>query len=232
MTGTVVITGVGRRGQLGEAVADAFAARGARLRLLDRDAGELAARVAEQRARGVDCIGFPCDLTSATAVAAVAEQVAAEGHGVAALACLAGGFAASGPLAESELAVWDRMWALNGTTAWCTTHAFLPLLREARGAIAYVASAAVLPGGRVANLSAYAASKAALLALMQAVAQEEKETGVRANAVAPTSIRTAANEATMGTDVAYVDREVVAGWIAHLCSPAASNMTGQVIRLA
>lgn len=232
MTAVAVITGVGRQGQLGEAVAHAFAARGARLRLIDRDAVELAARVAEQHARGVDCFGYPCDLTNASAVAEVARQVAADGSGVSALACLAGGFAMSGGVADSELGTWEKMFALNVTTAWATTRAFLPLLREARGAITYVASAAVLPGGRVANMSAYAGTKAALLALMQAVAQEEKETGVRANAVAPTSIRTAANLASMGTDAAYVEREVVAHWITHLCGPDASNMTGQVIRLA
>jgi NAD(P)-dependent dehydrogenase (short-subunit alcohol dehydrogenase family) len=232
MSHTVVITGVGRRGQLGEAVADAFAAHGARLRLLDRDASELEGRVAALRARDVDCRGFACDLTDPVAVADIAAQVAAEGDGVAALACLAGGFASSGALTESELAGWERMWAINATTAWCTTRAFLPLLRQARGAITYVASAAVLPGGRVAGLSAYAASKAAVLALMQSVAQDERETGVRANAVAPTSIRTSANEATMGSNAAYVEREVVAGWIRHLCSPEAASVTGQVFRLA
>jgi NAD(P)-dependent dehydrogenase (short-subunit alcohol dehydrogenase family) len=232
MSATVVITGVGRRGQLGEAVADVFAAQGARLRLLGRDAGELEARVAALRARGVDCRGFACDLTDPADVADVATQVAAEGHGVAALACLAGGFASSGSLTDSEIVGWQKMFAINATTAWCTTRAFLPLLREARGAIVYVASAAVLPGGRVAGLAAYAASKAAVLALMQAVAQDERDAGVRANAVAPTSIRTADNEASMGSGVTYVEREVVAGWIRHLCSPEAANVTGQVLRLA
>ena len=117
MTAVAVITGVGRQGQLGEAVAHAFAARGARLRLIDRDAVELAARVAEQHARGVDCFGYPCDLTNASAVAEVARQVAADGSGVSALACLAGGFAMSGGVADSELGTWEKMFALNVTTA-------------------------------------------------------------------------------------------------------------------
>ncbi len=223
-----VITGVGRRGQLGEAVADAFVARGARVRLIDRDATALMERVHELRAKGADCEGYPCDLTDPEAVAAVASRL----DRVDALACLAGGFAMSGTVSDDAIATWSRMWALNATTAWCTTRAFLPALRAARGSIVYMAAAAALAGGRMAGMSAYVASKSAVIALMQAVAQDEKDSGVRANAIAPTAIRTGDNLANMGEKVSYVEREVIAGWIAHLCSPAGANMTGQVIRLA
>ncbi len=232
MTATVVITGVGRQGQLGEAVAAAFAETGARLCLIDRDASELQARVADLRSRGATCDAFPCDLTDTAAVDAVARACDPDRAGIAAVACLAGGFAMTGPLDAAPPDVWQRMWAINATTAWNTTRAFLPHLRIARGALVYVASAAVLPGGRSAGIAAYAAGKAAVLALMQAVAQDERDAGVRANAVAPTSIRTAANESAMGADVAYVEREVVARWIVHLAGPAAANCTGQVVRLA
>lgn len=232
MTRTVVITGVGRHGQLGEAVAAAFAATGARLCLIDRDATELQARAADLRASGTTCDAFPCDLTDAAAVESVARACDPDGAGIAAVACLAGGFAMTGPVDTATPESWQRMWAINATTAWNTTRAFLPHLRTARGALVYVASAAVLAGGRSAGMAAYAAGKAAVLALMQAVAQDEKASGVRANAVAPTSIRTAANESAMGSDVAYVEREVVAQWIVHLAGPAAANCTGQVFRLA
>jgi len=90
----------------------------------------------------------------------------------------------------------------------------------------------VLPGGSTAGISAYAAAKAGVLAIMHAVAQEEAANGVRANALAPTSIRTAANTDAMGDGVKYVERETVAAMIAFLCSPAAGNITGQVISLA
>jgi NAD(P)-dependent dehydrogenase (short-subunit alcohol dehydrogenase family) len=82
----------------------------------------------------------------------------------------------------------------------------------------------------VAGLCASAPPKAGVVALMQAVAQEEAPHGVRANAVAPTLVRTAANEAAMGTDAAYVEREAVADTVAWLLAPA-TPVNGQVLRL-
>jgi NAD(P)-dependent dehydrogenase (short-subunit alcohol dehydrogenase family) len=148
-----------------------------------------------------------------------------------ALVHMAGGFAASGPVAESDPAVWTRQLTINLTTAYLTTRAFLPLLRTTKGAIVLFGSEAALPGARVAGIAAYAAAKSALLTLVQAIAQEEREHGVRANALAPAAIRTAANLATMGTDAAYVTREAVADVVLWLCSDAARAVTGQVVRV-
>ena len=80
-------------------------------------------------------------------------------------------------------------------------------------------------------MAAYAAAKSGVLALMRAVAQEEAKAGVRANAVAPTAIRTAANERSMGADASYVEREEVAATVGWLCSASASAVTGQALRL-
>jgi NAD(P)-dependent dehydrogenase (short-subunit alcohol dehydrogenase family) len=66
---------------------------------------------------------------------------------------------------------------------------------------------------------------------MQAIAQEERDNGVRANALAPAAIRTAANLAEMGADAAYVTREAVADVVVWLCSDAARAVTGQVVRV-
>ena len=81
-------------------------------------------------------------------------------------------------------------------------------------------------------MAGYAASKAGVLALMRAVAQEERANGIRSNALAPTAIRTGTNLDSMGSNFAYVERESVAGVIAFLCSGEAANITGQVIELA
>jgi NAD(P)-dependent dehydrogenase (short-subunit alcohol dehydrogenase family) len=142
---------------------------------------------------------------------------------------LAGGFVSSGQLVESDASLWNRQFALNATTAYLTARAFLPMLRASRGALVFFASEAILPGGRTAGISAYAASKSALVALMQSIAQEEAPRGVRANAVAPTSIRTAANIAAMGPDAAYVSREDVAKVVLWLCSEDARAVTGQLV---
>jgi NAD(P)-dependent dehydrogenase (short-subunit alcohol dehydrogenase family) len=105
------------------------------------------------------------------------------------------------------------------------------MAERGKGSIVYFGAAAVLPGGMVAEKSAYAAAKAGVLALMQAVSQEERKNGVRANAVAPTMIRTAMNVNDMGADRNYVERESVADAVRWLCSDAARDVTGQTIRL-
>ncbi len=230
--GLALITGVGRAGQVGETVARTFAERGSRVILVSRDAGEVAARTAELRDAGFEATGYPCDLAEFSEVGSLVERVAAE-HGGAldALVNLAGGFAMSGPVGDSDPEVWERMMRINVLTAYGATRAFLPQLRRARGAIAYFGAAAALPGASVSGMWAYAAAKGAVLTLMHAVASEEREAGVRANAVAPTAIRTATNLAAMGDRVRYVDRQAVADAVWYLCSDGAQAVSGQVVRL-
>lgn len=228
----IVLTGVAREGQVGEAVARAFAERGAIVVLLDRDAEQLASRAAELVAGGHRAFAFPCDLTDAAAVAAVAKTVAsAHGGQVDALVNAAGGFAMSGPLAESDVGGWQKMIAINLTTAFLATRAFLPLVRAARGSVIYFASEAALPGGRAAGMSAYTAAKSGVVALMRSVAQEEAEHGVRANALAPGAIRTTANIEAMGDTAHYVEREEVADTILFLVSDRARAISGQILQL-
>jgi NAD(P)-dependent dehydrogenase (short-subunit alcohol dehydrogenase family) len=144
---------------------------------------------------------------------------------------LAGGFGMSGPIAESDPAAFDRQFQINLTTAYLSTRAFLPLVRAAQGAVVFFASEAALEGARTSGMSAYVAAKSGVVALMRSVADEGREYGVRANALAPSSIRTATNEASMGADARYIEREDVASVVAFLSSPAAAAITGQVIRL-
>ena len=227
---SVVLTGVGREGQVGEAVAAAFARLGARVFLVDRQESAARARADALVALGLRAAGLGVDLTDEHAVAALAERVRdATGGRVHALVHLAGGFVSSGPVGDSDASLWTRQFLLNATTAYITARAFLPMLRATKGALVFFASEAVLPGGRTAGISAYAASKSALVSFMQSIAQEEVTRGVRANAVAPTAIRTAANLATMGPDAAYVTREDVASVVLWLCSEQARAVTGQVI---
>jgi NAD(P)-dependent dehydrogenase (short-subunit alcohol dehydrogenase family) len=228
----VLLTGVGREGQVGEVVARAFAERGATVLLVDRQAAQ-----AESRARALTDAGhrasaYACDLTNAEQVDALAARVRVDhGHRLDALVNMAGGFASSGTVAEGGVDVWHRMLAINLTTAYLSTRAFVPLLREGHGAIVYFASEAALPGSRIAGTAPYAAAKAGVVTLMQAVAQEERANGVRSNAVAPGAIRTAANLESMGSDKRYIEREDVASTVVWLCSDAARAVTGQVIRL-
>ena len=142
---SVVLTGVGREGQVGEAVARAFAERGARVVLVGRREDEVRARADALIAAGLRSAALSADLSDPVAVEALAARVRdATGGRVHALVHLAGGFAASGPVADSDVAVWTRQFTINLTTAYVTARAILPLLRATKGAIVFFGSEAAV----------------------------------------------------------------------------------------
>ena len=230
---TVLLTGVGADGQVGQVVARSFAETGASLVLVDRTQEHVDARVEELTRAGYAAAGYSCDLADPAAVKSLAARVH-EKHGQAlnALVHMAGGFAMSGPVAESTDDVWNRQISINLTTAFVTARAFLPLVRAARGSIVFFASEAVLAGSTGAKTSAYAVAKSGVVALMRAIAAEERRNGVRANAVAPSSIRTATNVRDMGAGARYVERDQVADVVLFLCSPRASAISGLVVPIS
>src|SRR5215471_3714598 len=145
--GPILLTGTGREGQVGEAVARALAERGATLLLVDRGADHARDRASSLTRDGFRAFSFGCDLADARAVGDLAERVRTEhGDRLAALVHVAGGFALSGSLAESDVEVWQRMLSINLTTAYLVTRAFLPMVRAGNGAIVYFASESALPG--------------------------------------------------------------------------------------
>jgi meso-butanediol dehydrogenase / (S,S)-butanediol dehydrogenase / diacetyl reductase len=224
----VVITGVGRSGQ---------AERGATLALMDLQSAEVEARAAALVSAGYTATPHVANLADAEAARVAASQIA-EVHSaqfdgaVHAVICVAGGFGTTGPIDESDPAAWHKQFVINLDTAYATTRAFLPALRKTRGSLVYFVSAASLPGGKSAGMAAYNAAKSGVIALLRTVAEDEDKNGVRANAVAPVAIRTAANLADMSDKTKYVERESVAEVVAFLASHAARNVTGQVLRLA
>lgn len=231
---TVVITGVGRAGQVGDLLARAFAREGAALALLGRTQTDVDARAMDTRAFGAEVVGIAADLTQDDAVGAAAQRVAefaSRRGGVHALVHAAGGFGTLGAVGESERQKWDDMLTINLTTAYVTARAFVPFLRKTGGACVFFASAASLPGAKVANVAAYAAAKSGVIALMRAIAQEESANGVRANALAPSAIRTPENEAAMGKDARFVEPSQLTDMVLFLCSDGSSAVTGQVLAL-
>lgn len=226
-----LVTGVGARGQVGAAVAEALAARGDTVLLVSRDA-EVESRARELTAAGRRAFGYLCDLAEAGQVDALASRIRSQhGERLDALVNLAGGWGASGPIGGSDPGQFDRMLRINLTTAYLSTRAFFPMLAAAGGSVVFFASETVLEGAKTARVAGYAASKAAVIALMRSVADEGRESGVRANALAPASIRTGTNEASMGADARYVEREEVAEVVAFLTSQRASAISSQIIRL-
>lgn len=228
----IVITGVGREEQVGDAVAHSFAAEGASLALIDLNAQALSARATALRATGTRVSTYSCDLTDVGQVTTVAAQVRSEYGRVDAFVHVAGGFAVSGPIGDSDPAIFAKQIAINLTTAYVASRAFVPLLKDDTGSAVYFASALVLPGSGTTGLAGYVAAKSGVVGLMRAVADEGRSRGVRANAVAPISIRTGDNLKAMGEKAHYVERHAVADAVLYLCSPAARAITGQVIGLA
>ncbi|MBB2900563.1 hypothetical protein FHR75_001351 [Kineococcus radiotolerans] len=179
---TALITGAS--GGIGAGIARALAARGADLVLVARSADKLEALAADLRARhGRDVLVVPLDLSTPGAGARVQEALG--GRTVDVLVNNAG-FGVTGRLAETEDP--DRLSAmitLNCTTLTDLTARFLPaMVQRRRGAVVNIASmAAYLPAP---GFAAYAATKAFVLSLSQALWAETRGTGVRVAALSPT----------------------------------------------
>jgi NAD(P)-dependent dehydrogenase (short-subunit alcohol dehydrogenase family) len=147
----VVITGAGRAGQVGEALALGFAQRGATLALLDIDATEVNARASTLTAQGFTAsahAGNLADTDDATRIAAAVIEAHKTFEGaVHAVVCAAGGFGMTGALDSSDAAAWRKQFTINLETAYNATRAFLPAVRKAKGSFVYFGAVPALPGG-------------------------------------------------------------------------------------
>jgi NAD(P)-dependent dehydrogenase (short-subunit alcohol dehydrogenase family) len=181
-------------------------------------------RAAEALGPGVDL--READVGDADAVGALAADLDA-GAGVWGLVHLVGGFHDGDPVASLDLDAWERQFALNVRSAAVTMRAFLPgMVRRGGGRVVAVGSRAALRP--YAGASAYAASKAGLIALVAAASEEVKHDGVTVNCVLPSVIDTPANRAAMGDadHSRWVKPEEIGHVVRFLASPEASAVTG------
>jgi NAD(P)-dependent dehydrogenase (short-subunit alcohol dehydrogenase family) len=225
-TPVVVITGA--FGALGQAVAAAFAARGARLALLDV-AVQPPAALREQLNESHLLLGG-VDLSDVEATRRAIAATAMRFGGIDVLVNVAGGFRWE-KLEDGDPDTWDQMFAMNLRTAVVCCKAALPALLE-RGAGCIVNIGAGAAAARAAaGMGAYTASKAGVQRLTESLAEEVKDRGVRVNAVLPGTIDTPRNRADMpDADVArWVAPEAIADVIVFLASDAARAVTGASI---
>lgn len=166
--------------------------------------------------------------------AAVTEVVAiARGEARAPLGAvvnLVGGFAAGPRVHETPIEDFEAQFRLNLRPTYLVTQAALPALIEAgSGSIVCVSTRAALepfPGA-----AGYAASKAAVVAFVKALAVEYRDDGVRANAILPSVIDTPGNRKAMpdADHSRWVRPEEIAGVIAFLCSGESSPTSGAAV---
>lgn len=219
----VVITGA--VGALGSAVAQAFASSGARLALIDRaaDPKDLLKTLGGQHSfkGGVD-LSDPAQAQSALDAAAGALG------GVDVLVNIAGAFRWE-TLAAGKLETWDFLYSVNLKTAVCACKAVLPHLSSQHGRIINIGANAAAKAG--AGMGAYAASKAGVAKLTEALAEELKDQGITVNAVLPSIIDTPANRADMPNAdfTRWVAPAALADVILFLASDAARAVTGALI---
>ena len=218
----------GAAGVLGHAVAAHFAARGARLALLDRDAAAL--QVLAQQLSSAMALQLATDLLDAAAVAAAVKRVVERHGGIDVAVNLAGGFTMGEPVHETAAATWQRMLDLNVNTMLNSAAAVVPVMRRAgRGAIVNVGAASALRGA--AKTGAYTASKSALMRLTESMAAELRDDGINVNAVLPSIIDTPANRAAMpnADPRRWVAPEALAAVIGFLASDDARAIHGALI---
>jgi NAD(P)-dependent dehydrogenase (short-subunit alcohol dehydrogenase family) len=173
---------------------------------------------------------LPARLSSLEAAKKAVDTVIARFGAIDILAHLVGAFAGGQTIADTDDAIFQRMFDLNLNSAFHILRAVLPHMRKAGGGrIVVIGSrAAENPGPKV---GAYSASKAALVSLIKTVALENKDSGITANVILPGTIDTPANRKDMpGADVSqWLQPASIASLIVWLAGDAAKDVTGAVI---
>lgn len=198
-----LVTGGGRG--IGAAAARALAAEGARVAVASRTLVEIEDVARELTQAGSQAIAVQCDVGQPHEIAAAVAQVEEE-FGRIDLLINNAGIAVSASLAAQSLAEWERIFRVNVTGTFLFTQACLPgMLARGWGRVVNVASVAALGGARY--ISAYSASKHAVLGFTRCIALEAAAKGVTVNAVCP----------------GYVDTELTRASVARIMEKTGMN---------
>jgi NAD(P)-dependent dehydrogenase (short-subunit alcohol dehydrogenase family) len=225
-----IITGVSGDGQVGQAVAQAFAKEGAKLVLVARRAEKLSARADEVEALGAEVLAIPADLTDEAEVKDLVQQTLDRFGRVDILVNLAGGLSKYKAATEHSLEDWTSELNNNLLSAFlCARAVFEPMKAGGGGRIINFARA----GDPQAKMVAYNCAKAGVVALTRTLALEGRKHNIGANAVAPGLADTKSNVEAMQPkpeDLArWAKREEIAAAVVFLASDEASGITGQVV---
>jgi NAD(P)-dependent dehydrogenase (short-subunit alcohol dehydrogenase family) len=217
----IVITGA--FGALGASVTAAVRSAGASVACIDHAPHTTAPPSC------ADCVVLGgVDLASAEAASAAFASAAKQLGGLDGIVNIAGGFRWE-TVADGDIATWDFMFNVNVRTAVNAVRAALPLLSSSGGRIVNIGAAGAIKAA--AGMGSYAASKAGVAKLSEALADELKDRGITVNAILPSIIDTPANRADMpkADFERWVKPAQVADLIVFLLSDRASAITGALI---
>ena len=216
----------GGTGGLGKAVTLAF---------LHEGASVIATYIVKEEADALrDAVGasahlelLPLDATDDNACRALVDGITARYGRLDILVNTIGGYAGGKPLWETDAKTWRLLINLNLNAGFALAHAAAPaMVKQGSGSIVNIAARAAFD--HAAGASAYAASKAGALAMIDCLAQDLKGSGVRANSVLPSIIDTAPNRRAMPhADFSkWPKPEEIARVILFLCGDEAKLING------
>lgn len=227
---TTVALVAGGTGGLGRAVSQAFLAAGATVVVTYRKPVEYDELIRSAGADAARLRGQTTDVTDETQARTLVERVVQEHGRLDTLVNTVGGYGGGQKLWEIDRGLLERMLALNLYSGFALARAAIPvMLQQRHGSIVNVAAQAALT--HPAGAAAYAAAKAAALAMMGSLAREVTGTGVRVNSVIPSIIDTDANR----RDMPHADfskwpkPQDIARVIMFLSSDAARSIHGAVV---
>ena len=220
----------GASGNLGRDVGLAFRASGAKLALIDRHEDKLR-QIFPHLVDSPHCFMSGCaNLTDPDEVNKVVTAAVDHFGQIDVFVNTVGGFRAGTPIHETSVETWEFMINLNARSVFITTQCVAPhMLRQGSGKIIHLAARPGLKGS--ANMSAYSASKAAVIRLTESASAELKSKGINVNCILPGTIDTPQNrQATPDADFSrWVKPESMAEVILFLTSDAARDIHGAAI---
>ena len=229
MSNQIVLV-AGGTGGLGRAVSLALLEQGAQVTVTYRDEPEWAALKSAAAKHATLLTSENVDVTDQAAVDGLLERTVAKHGRLDALVNTVGGYFGGVKLWEVTVKDFDRMIALNLRAGFVLSHAVVPLmLKQGKGAIVNIAARTAVD--HAAGASAYAASKAGAVAMIDSLAADLQGTGVRANSILPSIIDTEANRRAMpnANPAKWPKPEDIARVVLFLCSEDSKLVSGASI---
>ncbi|KAK2741039.1 hypothetical protein FQN57_005776 [Myotisia sp. PD_48] len=182
----------GGAGDIGRALAAKLSESHSHVILVDLDPAKLITAIASLSSSSSSCTfsGETCDVTDAQQVALLAQRVGSSPGDISTLVSNAGGTSAWS-MQSMTPAAWRSETSLNLDAHFLVFHSFQDALKRTRGCVVNIAS---VNGLAIYGNPAYSAAKAGLIHLTRSIAVEYGKFGIRANAIAPGSVQTAAWE--------------------------------------